>query len=458
MSVLAPSVKGMRDHGWGGDILRVGAAALATDGLVTSLPGARPRGEVVSAGLRSAGRGAELADVAASGAAVLQDAEVGAGMDALARTCGVLMRTRVRLACEAAGRGLHQQQGYGLADWLARSSPDLDERVVRDLARLATASTEEVHRPLVDAVLREGMSLARAGAIHRALLRVRGALTPQSYAEAVSLLADAGVEPAFDDQDIRKVIQALLRTCLPEKDHEDRARAKEALRDVHESSLADGTVRRIIVTFGDDADYEAVMAILRSPLAAPASREEQEATGVPEMRSPGARRYDALMTVLRRGVAGTRGQPTTPKATLVVTLDLETLRAGLHDAARRPGCGATLAGASISAATIRRLACEADIVPMVLAGPSEIVDQGRSRRLVTPGQRLRLAARDGGCTIPGCSVPATWCDAHHVVPWALGGRSDLSNYALLCPRHHTWVHAQALTARVSSLGVTWQLR
>lgn len=447
----------MEKHGWGGEVLRVGAAALAAEGLA-ALPGARPRGEVVAAGLRSATREAQLVDVAATAAGLLQDAEVAAGMDCVARAAGVLMRSRVRLACEAAARGLHQLAGYRLADWLSLRSPDLDGRVVRDLSRLATASTEEVHRPLVEAVLVGGMSLARAGAIHRALVKIRGAVTPEKYAEAVELLAGVGVEPVFDEADIRKIINALLRTCLAEKDHDDRARAKEALREVHESSLADGTVRRIIITFGDDADYEAVMAVLRSPLAAPASKEEQDATGVLETRTPGTRRYDALMTVLRRGVAGTRGEPTTPKATLVVTLDLETLKAGLQDAARRPGCGATLAGESISAATIRRLACEADIVPMVLAGPSEIVDQGRSKRLVTPGQRLRLAARDGGCTIPGCTVPSTWCEAHHVVPWANGGRSDLSNYALLCPRHHTWVHALGLTATVTALGVVWKLR
>ena len=83
---------------------------------------------------------------------------------------------------------------------------------------------------------------------------------------------------------------------------------------------------------------------------------------------------------------------------------------------------------------------------------------GRARRLVTPGQRVRLAVRDGGCTIPGCTVPATWCDAHHIVPWANGGRSDLDNYALLCQRHHTWVHERNLTAVVTAHGVLWRLR
>ncbi|MGB3857662.1 MAG: HNH endonuclease signature motif containing protein [Ornithinimicrobium sp.] len=54
-------------------------------------------------------------------------------------------------------------------------------------------------------------------------------------------------------------------------------------------------------------------------------------------------------------------------------------------------------------------------------------------------------------------MPAPWCDAHHVVHWSHGGRSDLSNYALLCGRHHTLVHARDLTATVHPTSVTWHL-
>ncbi|MGD8199639.1 HNH endonuclease [Ornithinimicrobium sp. W1679] len=143
----------------------------------------------------------------------------------------------------------------------------------------------------------------------------------------------------------------------------------------------------------------------------------------------------------------------------MVTMDLDTLRADLADTGGLvPGCGATLEGDLVAAESVRRLACEADLVPIVLGSEGEVLDQGRRKRLVTPGQRLRLALRDRGCTIPGCTVPATWCEAHHIVPWARGGRSDLSNYALLCPRHHTWVHDKGLTATITTHGTTWHLR
>ncbi len=441
---------------WGGEVLRTSFNRLVRAG---SLPAVRPAGERVAGSLRGAEREAIFAETAAHEAVLLQDEELTSTLDQVSRASATLERTRLHLACEAAERGLHSIEGFSLLDWLARRCPDLDVQPVRDLARVALASREEVHAPILTGVLSGGMPLARAGRMHRALTRIRRAVTAEQYAMAVQLLADAGSNPLFDEADIGRVIDELLRRCLPEKDHEDRRRSQHQLRDVHESSLADGSVRRIIVTFGDDADYEAVRAILRSPLAAPASREEREATGEPDLRTTGNRRYDAFMTVVRRGVAGTKGQPTTPKAMLVLSLDFETLkRQLLESGGREPGCGATLDGASISAETVRRLACEADLIPMVLGGRSEILDQGVRRRLVTPGQRLRLAARDRSCTIPGCTVPATWCDAHHVVPWALGGRSDLSNYALLCPRHHTWVHDRGVSATVTALGVTWHLR
>lgn len=441
---------------WGGEVLRTTYGEVVRGG---SLPTVRPVGERVGALVGEVGRDAIFTELAARKAVLLQDGEVRSGLEGLSRAAATLDRVRLRLACEAAERGLHSIDGFGLVDWLALRCPDADAAHVRDLARVALAGREAVHAPLLHGVLTGGMPLARAARIHRALARIRRGVSGEEYAQAVGLLADAGCNPLFDEADIARVIAALLRRCLPEKDHEERRRSQHELRDVHESNLADGSVKRLIITFGDDADYEAVRAILNSPLAAPASKEERAATGEADLRTTGNRKFDALMVVIRRGVAGTKGQPTTPKALLLVALDLETLkRQLLESGGREPGCGATVDGASVSAESIRRLACEADIIPLVLGGPSEILDQGRRRRLVTPAQRVRLAARDRCCTIPGCTVPATWCDAHHIVPWALGGPSDLSNYALLCPRHHTWVHDKGLTATVTAYGVTWQLR
>jgi hypothetical protein len=111
----------------------------------------------------------------------------------------------------------------------------------------------------------------------------------------------------------------------------------------------------------------------------------------------------------------------------------------------------------LSAATARRVACEADIIPVVLGGPSHVLDIGRADRYFTPAQRLALAQRDHGCSYPGCTVPPQWCEAHHVVHWLHGGVTDLGNGALLCGRHHTIVHQVGLTATVLPDEVIWHV-
>ncbi|RJT87718.1 HNH endonuclease [Cryobacterium melibiosiphilum] len=47
-----------------------------------------------------------------------------------------------------------------------------------------------------------------------------------------------------------------------------------------------------------------------------------------------------------------------------------------------------------------------------------------------------MAARDGGCIIPGCDIPAYRTELHHVIPWALGGKTEVANGVCLCWRHH----------------------
>lgn len=64
---------------------------------------------------------------------------------------------------------------------------------------------------------------------------------------------------------------------------------------------------------------------------------------------------------------------------------------------------------------------------------------GRTARTATPAQRRALAARDRGCIIPGCTIPAEACQTHHLVEWADGGMTDADNCVLLCWAHHRQV-------------------
>ena len=58
------------------------------------------------------------------------------------------------------------------------------------------------------------------------------------------------------------------------------------------------------------------------------------------------------------------------------------------------------------------------------------------RRLATEKQLAILASRDQGCTFPGCDTPPGWCEAHHIVPWASNGKTDINNLTLACSAHH----------------------
>jgi hypothetical protein len=115
-------------------------------------------------------------------------------------------------------------------------------------------------------------------------------------------------------------------------------------------------------------------------------------------------------------------------------VNLDTLR---HET----GLAQTSTGDRLTAGQVRRLACQADIVPVVLNGRSEILDLGRARRLFSPAQRKAMAIRDRECTAEGCSIPAAWCEAHHhQKPWSQGGKTDLADGKLLCSFHHHRAH------------------
>jgi len=114
---------------------------------------------------------------------------------------------------------------------------------------------------------------------------------------------------------------------------------------------------------------------------------------------------------------------------------------------------ATLASACrLAPAAVRRLACDAALIPVVLDGAGLPLDVGQAKRLVQPHQRTALIARDKGCAHPGCIAPARWTDAHHITWWQHGGDTDLHNLVLLCKRHHRMQHHGAWQVRMASDG------
>ena len=130
------------------------------------------------------------------------------------------------------------------------------------------------------------------------------------------------------------------------------------------------------------------------------------------------------------------------RAEIMVHIDLETL-VGVSS-----GTARVIGGSELPVATVRRLACDADIIPIVLNGSGVALDVGRSKRLATVHQRRALAARYETCAIPGCGVLFHRCEPHHLRPWEDGGGTDLSNLLPLCVKHHRAVHEGGWTLDV----------
>jgi hypothetical protein len=120
-------------------------------------------------------------------------------------------------------------------------------------------------------------------------------------------------------------------------------------------------------------------------------------------------------------------------ATVVVLIDLDVLTGRLEKA------GVLDTGDKISPAALRRLACEAGVIPIVLDGDSQPLDVGRKHRLYTEYQRVAMFVRDHGCRAEGCDR-TTGLHAHHKKRWADHGHTDLADGVSLCPWHHARAH------------------
>jgi hypothetical protein len=177
----------------------------------------------------------------------------------------------------------------------------------------------------------------------------------------------------------------------------------------------------------DPETGETLLTALRAVLDADARSGSGE-----DDRMPAQRRADALGEVCRQWLDGSE-RPTVAgeRPHVSVTVGAEALGA--------PPSELDHVG-PVSPETSKRLACDASVMRVVMAGRSEPLDIGRRTPVVPPAMRRAVIVRDRHCRFPGCDRAHTWCDAHHVVHWADGGDTSVPNLLLLCRRHHRLVH------------------
>jgi hypothetical protein len=171
-------------------------------------------------------------------------------------------------------------------------------------------------------------------------------------------------------------------------------------------------------------------AILRTALAAV---EGKPVAG--DGRSARQRRADALVDLARNRL-DVGDLPTTgcQRPHLTITADLETL------AGEPAGAGVLSWEQLVTADTVRRLACDCSVTPMVIGPDGEPLSVGRARRTIPAPMRRAIVLRDRHCRFPGCDRPAAWTDGHHLQHWIDGGPTAMWNVWLLCRPHHRLVH------------------
>lgn len=312
------------------------------------------------------------------------------------------------------------------------------------------------------------LSPTAADVIERTLMKV-DLISPARLVETELTLVGYG--RVFEPGELGRVCDRVLDHIDP-----DGSRPRDAIewdrRELHLGRCRDGMIKvegRLTAAAG--ARVKAVLG----PLAAPRATVEPAPNGgerpVLDDRSTGQRMHDALdeacARLLRMGSAPASGG--TP-ATVIITMTEEQLAQtiGSHSSAasRVSGGGLvdTSTGEVLSIAEALRLATEAEIAPVVMSAAGRPLHLGRTRRLATPSQTLALIARDGGCSFPGCTTPPEWCERHHIVPWHLGGRTDVDNLTLLCGYHHSHFVRAGWTCQLSPDGLPawrpprWQQR
>lgn len=405
----------------------------------------------------------------------LQDAHLPDALALVGRVRSALARIEVAVVAEAMERGLPGSEGHSPVDWTTAAegsaAPKPDPRHVSqvvDVARScrvaspgdgaagsALGAPPDREMPgaevFAEAFTGGALSLDRAGMIARFARDVAAVGDPEAIAADVESLvgvASHGEEGrGVPIRELARAIRFATRLIRPAKDLErDEARQRLGRGLVKSSGPAGMSTYRLTLDPEGAAVIDSAVADLSAPVPGP--------DGELDPRSAATRRADALLTLVGRAVAAGQveeGLAPGERAQVVVTIPLAHLEDGLR------GAGLTLSGELLSPAVVRRMACDARIIPMVLGADGQLLDLGRSRRLFSPAQRLAAWRRDGHCSFPGCSIPATWTEVHHEHWWSRGGPTDLSNAALLCQRHHSLVHTRDLRATIDATGVTWHV-
>jgi len=338
-------------------------------------------------------------------------AQVAAAIDALAVQVDC---ARVGLVQEARTRGVvDHSSSPSVAHWLMTHSFHLEPADATRTADLAAACAQPRNQVIAAAVAGGTLTVRKATTALRQLGQVEHALAPGKREEALAsltLMAQSGY-----DRNVAAVGRALMSLVGADRSLEHDETTLRALSFLRISPMDNGMLR---ISGQLDPEAGAVLTAALDPLTAPnpaaaangssttsstsnspgRSQGRDPGTGR-DLRPPQRRRAQALVEICRRAAAAGGAAPATTKAQIVVTIDHDRLK----DAVR--GAGRTLGGTVLSPQTIRKLACDAAIIPMVLGSQSQTPGRRTNQTPGHPSPASRTVGQRQGLHLPALRAP-----------------------------------------------------
>jgi hypothetical protein len=384
-------------------------------------------------------------------AAGFSDEELVDGMAALQTLKGQVAALEARLLVETDVRDLARKQLHwgSTSDWFTHLAG-----VTRREGRRALVHAQQLVADLPDTLeaLRAGTaSAAQAAVICDAVDALPSSTELRSKGERV-LLEESG---RLNATELARTARHLAEVVDPDRaERRDEAALDREERAAHTArflSVTDDGAGGVRIKGRGSTEDGAVLRAALLPLTRPQPAVDPDTPGCEPQTDPrdhGARMFDALVELAQHALDTDRVPAShAARPRVAVTVQLDCLVSGHTPGPRSEIC--TDDGLRLSVAAVRRLACDADLIPVVLGGDSEVLDVGRTVRLVTPALWRALVARDRHCAFPGCTRPPVMGHAHHIVHWADGGRTSLGNLVLLCGEHHRVLHHTPWQVRLS---------
>ncbi|MEH1125162.1 HNH endonuclease signature motif containing protein [Micromonospora sp. CPCC 206061] len=365
----------------------------------------------------------------------LLDADLTDALQAVHDAEQMLAAAKLHLIREIDGRGLPiTQEASSTPVWL-RGRLHISIHAARRAVDLARALDQ---RLVLDAALSDAtLNVEQAQLIARTLAD----LADQAPADIVDAAEKTLLEQYADWEPgvLRRITDRILAHVAPDiaedADRKATERDEKRAQQTRGFTMTNNGDGRYRVTGWLDTEAAAIVDAAFDPLCKPDND-----------RTATQRRADALVEVCRLALH-TEQLPANggDRPQIVVTVPYDVIRNQLRD-------GQLDTGERLSAEQVRKLACDAQIIPAVLGGDGQLLDVGKSRRLFTGPLRRALVVRDGGCAFPGCERPPRWCDAHHIQAWSAGGPTCVDNGVLLCGYHHRLIHRGEWQVRLGTDG------